>query len=73
MILLPAPATGLWVPALRRSVKYAAPRPGHELAHTAAMQSISMSNGPNHCGTQTKIRAGGLVGKYRSWIALHRF
>jgi len=32
-----------------------------------------MSNGPNHGGTQTKIRAGGLVGKYRSWIALHRF
>jgi hypothetical protein len=27
--------------------------------HVAAMQSISISNGPNHSGTQTKIRAGG--------------
>jgi hypothetical protein len=35
-------------------------------AYTAAMQSISISNGPNHRGTQTKMRAGGLFGKYRS-------
>ena len=34
--------------------------------YTAAMQSISISNGPNHCGTHTKMRAGGLRGKYRS-------
>ena len=34
--------------------------------YTAAIQSISISNGPNHRGTQTKIRAGGLFGKYRS-------
>ena len=34
--------------------------------YTAAMQSISISNGPNHCGTQTKMRAGGLSGKYRA-------
>jgi hypothetical protein len=28
-----------------------------------AMQSISMSNGPVHSGTQKKIRAGGFFGK----------
>ena len=31
----------------------------------SAIQSISMSNGPVHSGTQKKIRAGGLVGKKR--------
>src|SRR5215469_5969948 len=35
----------------------------HQLSSTAAMQSISMSNGPNHAGTLTKMRAGGSVGK----------
>jgi hypothetical protein len=35
-------------------------------AYTAAMQSISISKRPNHCGTQTKIRAGGSFGKYRA-------
>ena len=32
-------------------------------AHAAAMQSISTSNGPCHGATQTKLRAGGSVGK----------
>ena len=31
--------------------------------YTTATQSISMSNGPVHSGTQTKIRAGGFCGK----------
>ncbi len=31
-----------------------------------ATQSTSMSNGPGHSGTQTKMRAGGSVGKSRA-------
>jgi hypothetical protein len=44
-------------------------RPGmteRYISYTAAMQSISISNSPNHCGTQTKMRAGGWCGKYRA-------
>jgi len=34
--------------------------------YVAAIQSISISKAPNHCGTQTKMRAGWLFGKYRA-------
>jgi hypothetical protein len=38
-------------------------RPVEAPVYAIATQSISMSNGPVHSGTQTKMRAGGCSGK----------